>query len=253
MPYLLIIGLQVACIVHLMRRGGNTMWVTALIFLPLVSAIAYFFVEILPGLGQNRHVRTARAKAVAALDPERELRAARDALDLADTAANRLRLADALAELGRHGEAISYYRESIRMTAGDPDARSQGKLAAALYETGQGSEALALLDAIPAPLGQSEKDRQQLLRAKLLEHLGRKDEALALYGDVVTRMPGEEARCRYAALLMAQGWDRKALIVLEEVESRMKRMDRQQRATEADMYRWASEALAALRAKGIAA
>ena len=73
MPYLLIIGLQVACIVHLMRRGGNPMWVTALIFLPVVSAIAYFFVEILPGLGQNRHVRTARARAVATLDPEREL------------------------------------------------------------------------------------------------------------------------------------------------------------------------------------
>jgi hypothetical protein len=253
MPYLLVIALQVACIVHLMRRGGNPLWVTALIFLPVVSAIAYFFVEILPGLGQNRHVRTARAKAVAALDPERELRSARDALDLADTAANRLRVAEALAELGRHEEAIPLYRESIRMTAGDADTRTQGKLASSLYETGQASEALALLNAIPEALGQSEKDRQQLLRAKILEHLGRTDEALVLYGDVVTRMPGEEARCRYAALLIAQGWDRKALIVLEEVEQRMKRMDRQQRAAEADMYRWAGETLARLRAKGIAA
>jgi hypothetical protein len=253
MPYLLIIGLQVACIVHLMRRGGNPMWVTALIFLPVVSAIAYFFVEILPGLGQNRHVRTARAKAVATLDPERELRAARAALDLADTAANRLRVADALTSLGRHGEAVPLYRESLRMTAGEPDVRTQGKLANALYETGQGAEALALLDAIPAPIGQSERDRQQLLRAKLLEHLDRKDEALDLYADVVTRMPGEEARCRYAALLIAQGWDRKALVVLEEVEKRMKRMDRQQRAAEADMYRWAMDALTGLRAKGVAA
>lgn len=253
MPYLLIIGLQVACIVHLMRRGGNPLWVTALIFLPVVSAIAYFFVEILPGLGQNRHVRTARAKAVAALDPERELRAARGALDLADTAANRLRVADALADLGRHEEALPLYRESLRMTVGDPDVRTQGKLAAALYETGHGAEALALLDTIPDPLGQSERDRQQLLRAKVLEHLGRAEEALALYGDVVTRIPGEEARCRYAALLIAQGWDRKALVVLEEVEKRMKRMDRQQRAAEADMYRWATDALASLRSKGVAA
>jgi len=253
MPYLLVIALQVACIVHLMRRGGNPLWVTALIFLPVVSAIAYFFVEILPGLGQNRHVRTARAKAVAALDPERELRAAHGALDLADTAANRLRVADALAALGRHAEAVPLYRESLRMTVGDPDIRTQGKLANALYETGQSTEALALLDESQAPLGQSERDRQQLLRAKTLEHLGRTDEALELYADVVTRMPGEEARCRYAALLIAQGWDRKALVVLEEVEKRMKRMDRQQRAAEADMYRWATEALAGLRAKGITA
>lgn len=253
MPYLLIIALQVACIVHLMRRGGNPLWVTALIFLPVVSAIAYFLVEILPGLGQNRHVRTARAKAVAALDPERELRAARSALDLADTAGNRLRVADALAELGRHDEALPLYRESLRMTVGDPDARTQGKLATSLYETGQGAEALALLDAAPEPMGQSDRDRHALLRAKILEHLNRKDEALELYADLVTRMLGEEARCRYAALLIDQGWDRRALVVLEEVEKRMKRMDRQQRAAEADMYRWASETLAGLRAKGVTA
>ena len=111
------------------------------------------------------------------LDPERELRAARDALDLADTAANRLRVADALAELGRHGEA------------------------------------------------------------------------LALYEDLVTRMPGEEARCRYAALLLDRGWERKAVTVLEEVESRMKRLDRARRAADADMYRWATDTLARLRAR----
>lgn len=249
MPYLLIIGVQVICIVHLMRTGRNPLWITALIFLPGVSALAYLIVEILPGLGSNRHVRTAKAKAIAAIDPERELRAARDALDLADTAAGRLRVADALAELGRHDEALPLYRESIRMTVGEPDLRTQGKLAATLYATGHGAEALALLDTIPAPLGQSEKDRQALLRAKILVHLGRKDEALALYEDIVTRMPGEEARCLYAALLLDQGWERKAVAVLEEVESRMKRLDRHQRAADADMYRWAAETLARLRNK----
>ena len=139
------------------------------------------------------------------------------------------------------------------MTAGEPDVRTQGKLAEALYETGQGAEALALLDAAPEPLGQSDRDRRILLRAKLLEHLGRAEEALERYADIITRMPGEEARCRYAALLIAQGWDRKALVVLEEVEKRMKRMDRQQRAAEADMYRWATDTLAGLRSKGVTA
>ncbi|HEX8302417.1 tetratricopeptide repeat protein [Sphingomonas sp.] len=248
MPYVAVIGLQVLCIVHLMRNGRNPIWLSALIFLPVVSALAYFFVEILPGLGSNRHVRTARNNVVALIDPERELRAAKDSLDLADTAANRLRAADALAALGRHEEAVPLYRESIRMTVGEPDLRTQGKLATSLYETGQGAETLALLDVIPEPMGQSEKDRQALLRAKTLEHLGRNAEALALYEDVVTRIPGEEARCRYAALLLAEGWERRAVKVLEEVESRMKRLDRQQRAADADMYRWATDTLARLRA-----
>jgi hypothetical protein len=87
-----------------------------------------------------------------------------------------------------------------------------------------------------------------LLRAKILEALDRKDEALAVYADLVTRLPGEEGRCRYAALLLDQGWDKKALAVLEEVEARMKRLDRQQRAAEADMYRWAMDTLRDLRA-----
>jgi hypothetical protein len=252
MPFLVVIGLQVLCIVHLMRTGRNPLWLTALIFLPVVSALAYLIVEVLPGLGSNRHVRTARAKAIETIDPERELRAARDALGLADTAANRLRVADASAALGRHDEAVPLYRESIAMTPGDPDLRSQGKLALSLFETGQATETLALLDAIPTPLGQSERDRQALLRARALDHLGRKQEALDLYADLVTRMPGEEARCRYAALLIEQGWERKALVVLEEVEGRMRRLSRHQRVADAGMSRWAGEALAGLRAKGVA-
>ncbi len=244
-----IIALQVACVVHLVRNGRPPLWLSAIIFLPVAGSLAYFLLEVLPGMQGNRHVRTARANVVAALDPEREVRAARDALDLADTAANRLRLGDALAGLGRHGEAIPLYREAIRITGADTDRRTQAKLATSLYETGQGAEALALIDAIDPPVGQSERDRQQLLRAKIFEHLDRKDEALALYEDVATRMPGEEARCRYAALLLDRGWERKAVTVLEEVESRMKRLDRLQRAADADMYRWAGETLARLRAK----
>ncbi|RYY23795.1 MAG: tetratricopeptide repeat protein [Sphingomonadales bacterium] len=247
MHYVAVIGLQVICIVHLMRNSRNPLWLSALIFLPVVSAIAYFFVEILPRMGGNRHVRAAKNNVVALIDPERDLRAAKDALDLADTAANRIRVADALAGLGRHGEAVKLYRESLNMTVGDPDLRTQTKLAASLYETGQGAEALALLDTIPEPAGQSEKDRQALLRAKTLEHLGRNADALAIYEDIVTRMTGEEARCRYAALLIAEGWDRRAIKVLEEVESRMKRLDRTQRAADGDMYHWATETLARLR------
>ncbi|MFX7816675.1 hypothetical protein ABTK28_22235, partial [Acinetobacter baumannii] len=68
----------------------------------------------------NRHLRTAVARATQAIDPEREVRAARDALALADTVANRLRLADALATLGRYGEALPLYREAMRrMPCGD--------------------------------------------------------------------------------------------------------------------------------------
>ena len=245
--YLLMIAIQVLCIVDVIRHGRNQLWIMALMFLPIASTIAYVFVEVLPGMKGNRHVRTVQAKAVMAIDPDREVRAARSALDLTDTVANRMRLADALAGLGKYGEALPLYREAIAMAP--VDMRTAEKLARAEFETGDAAAALTTLDEAPPSSAQSDRDRQALLRARILDQLDRKDEALAIYADLVTRLPGEEARCRYAALLIEQGWDNKALTVLEEVESRMKRLTRHQRSAEADMYRWAMDQLGKLRAK----
>lgn len=246
--YAAIIALQIACIVHVIKTGRNQLWIGALFFLPVASAIAYFVVEILPGLQGNRHVRTVRAKAITAIDPERELRAARSALELADTVANKVRVADALAALGRHDEAVPLYVNALA-NMGGADTRTEAKLAASRFETGDAAGALAVLDGLEPPSGQSERDRHALLRARIYEHLGRKDEALAILADLVTRYPGEEARCRYAALLLAEGYDGRARRVLEEVEQRMRRLDRQQRAAEAEMYKWAADTLRDLRAR----
>ncbi len=240
---------QIACVVHCVRNGRNTFWIWPLIVVPMVGCIAYFIVEVLPGMQGNRHVRTMRAQAAKAIDPEREVRQARDALALADTVANRIRLADALTTIHRPHEAIPLYREAIA-TQALPDDRTRTKLAGVLFEDGQVDAAQDVIKDIERPLGQSERDRLDLLRARIAEHLGDKDAALAIYKDIVTRVPGEEARCRYAALLLDMGRKREALGVLEEVEDRMKRLDRLQRQADADMYRWAMDKLKELRAAG---
>lgn len=247
--YLLILAIQVACVVDVIRNGRNQLWIMALVFLPGASTIAYVLIEVLPRIQGNRHVRTVRAQVEARLDPERELRAARDALGLADTIANQIRVGDALSDLGRFDEAIPLFRAAIERTP-DTDSRTEAKLARALFETGESGEAHTLLDGITPPSTQSDRDRLTLLRARVLTELGEADAALALYVDIVTRMPGEEARCRYAALLLDQGYEPRARAVLEEVESRMKRLDRTQRAADADMYKWAMDKLRALRAAG---
>ena len=242
--FVLMIAVQVYCIVDVIRRGRSSLWIMALVFLPLASAIAYFIVEILPTLRHNRHVRAARETIVEKLDPERELRAAREALDIADTVANRIRVADALSALGRHPEALPYYQKAVGTR---PDLRTGEKLARSLYLNDRPQEALDMLDRLPAVPGQSDKDRVALLRARVFEDLGRDDEAAALYGDVVQRLPGDEARCRYAGLLLKMGRKGQAVLVLEEVEHRMKRLHRNQRAAEAPMYDWAMRELGALR------
>jgi hypothetical protein len=243
--YLGILALQVFCIVDVIRRGRNSIWIMALIFLPVASALAYFIVEVLPGLQHNRHVRVARQSIADKIDPERELRAAREALDVADTMANRLRLADALTELGRHSEALPFYQ---RGAGPRPDFRTGEKLARSLFLNDRPDEALSVLDALPKVTAQSDRDRGALLRARIFEDLGRTDEALALYAEIVERLPGDEARCRYAALLLKAGRKADARRVLEDVEHRMRYLDRHTRTREAPMYEWAMKELTALRA-----
>lgn len=247
MPFIGLSALiQLACIIHVIRTGRQTYWIMVILFLPFLGALAYAVLEILPEYQGNRHVRGVRKNVVRAIDPERDLRAARDALELTDTIANRIVLGDALTALGRHGEAVSAYRDAIGRSP-EPDPSTEAKLARALFETGDNVGALALLDRIAPPSTQSERDRLSLLRARVLAETRRKDEAQALFADIVTRMPGEEARCRYAALLLELGLRHEARRVLEEVESRMKRLDRTQRAAEAEMYKWAGERLKELR------
>jgi hypothetical protein len=244
MLYLLVIAFQVFCIVDVIRRGRSTIWIMALVFLPLASGIAYFIVEILPGLQGHRHVRAARQKIADTIDPERELRAAQQALDVADTMANRIRVADALTALGRHAEALPLYRSGV---GARPDFRTGEKLARSLYFNDRPQDALAAVDALPKVIGQSDIDRVSLLRARILEDLGRSDEALGIYADIVDRLPGDEARCRYAALLLKLGRRAEARQVLEDVAHRMKYIDRHTRMAEAPMYDWAMRELTGLR------
>jgi hypothetical protein len=238
--------IQILCIVHVIKTGRNQMWIMAIGFMSLIGCAAYFIAEILPTLGHNRHVRAAKAQVSSLVDPERDLRHATDALSLADTAANRIAVADAYAALGRHFDALPYYREALAKSAGK-DPRTRFRLAQSLFETGDSAGTLDLLDELPPVTSISETDKRLLLQARALGELGRNTQAGLIYEDIVTRVPGEEARCRYAALLLQTGQDARARTMLEEVESRMKRLNRTQRTAESEMYSWAMDQLAKLR------
>lgn len=237
---------QIACVIHLIRNGRPQLWLWAIILLPIAGSAAYVVVEILPGLFQRREVRAVKAAAVKRLDPERELRAAREAVDVADTAATRTALADALAEGGQWGEAVRHYREAVAKTLGK-DRAARFKLARACLEAGNGAEARRLLEALPESASPSENDRAALLLARSLEDSGESDRAIALYAELGERMPGAEAQCRQAALLIAAGRRAEALPLLEETERRARRLDKMERRKDSDMYDWAARTLAELR------
>ncbi|MCI4589344.1 hypothetical protein MOK15_04440 [Sphingobium sp. BYY-5] len=237
---------QILCAVHAIRSGRNQIWLLFIFLFSILGCFAYLVLEVLPAHWNNRHVRTARAQVVGKVDPERAVRDAERSLELAETAANYIALGDAQTVRHRYADAEVAYRKALTLGPGN-DWATQVKLAAMLFECGKSGEALRLLDAAPELARGSEWDRRALLRARILADLGRVAEARTLFEDVVERMAGEEARCHYAAFLLQQGDSHRARSILEEVEQRARRMDRTQRASQADMYRWAGERLAELR------
>jgi len=238
--------IQIACAVHCVRNRGNSLWLMVIIFLSIPGCLAYAIFEILPQYAGHREVRRVRAAAARKLDPERDVRLAREALDTADTVANRIALGDALAEQGKWAEAIAQY-DLAEAKAPSAERATQFRLARACFEAGRFARARTLLDGLPPSGSQAETDRADLLRARLLEQAGESEPALALYDDIGRRMPGGEAQCRQAALLISLGRGREAVPLLGEVERRVKRLDRLERAAQADMYDWAARTLAELR------
>lgn len=237
---------QIACAVHCVRNSRNGLWLMVIIFLSIPGCIAYALFEILPQYSGRRGVRHLKSAAVRTLDPERQVRAAREALETADTAANHIALADALVEKEMFGEAIQYYRGALARTPSG-DRATLLKLASAELESGNAAEASRRLEALPASGSARANDEAALLLARALEETGESERALALYADVGQRLPGGEAQCRQAALLVALGRRGEAEPILAEVEGIARKLDRYERARNSDMYAWAARTLVEIR------
>ena len=252
MPILFaIIALQLACAVHCVRSGRNGTWVMVILFFPVIGSLAYVVMEVLPGSGVNRTASKARAKVAQKLDPDRDLRHAREQLETADTAANHVAYADSLAARGIWLEAITHYERGEAKAPGGSDRGIRLKLIRACFEAGRTKRARDMLEALPESTVRVDNDRASLLLARMLEAEGESARALALYHDVGIRLPGAEAQCREAGLLLNLGRRREALAPLVEAEKRAKKMDKNERAKDPDMYAWAAETLAELRAEGL--
>lgn len=247
MPYFIaILLLQLFCIVHIIRTDTQKLWILGIVFLPLLGSLAYLILEVLPSLAGNRRMRHAKKTAVSRIDPDREVRAARERLAITDSLANQIALADALTARGKYGEAIGLY-EAAASNEIASDNRLSVKYAEALLYDGKSQKALDVLDDIETPDSPRDAKRYLYVKARCLEELERTDEASDIYETLLKQSADDEIRCRYAAVLLADGHEGRARELLEEVEYSAKIMDRTLVAERADMYKWAKDELARIR------
>ncbi|HVN00362.1 MAG TPA: hypothetical protein VMT68_09115 [Caulobacteraceae bacterium] len=207
--------------VHAVRTNQQLFWVFVILFIPFLGSIVYIAAVLVPDLlGGTRAQRMGMA-ARDALDPTREYRTAKAAVDDTPTVHNRMRLAAAAAALGKHAEAEQLYGEAAQGIHADDPALLLGR-ANALIELGRASEALPLVE----KLSQEQAARSPttaLAQGRIYEALGSYAEADAAYQWAAGRLPGLEALARYAAFLARAGRKQEAADNLAEIDRRLER------------------------------
>jgi len=206
--------------VHAVRSNQNMYWLWIILLFQPVGGLVYVVAVLIPDLVGGARAKRLGMAARDALDPMREYRQAKAAVDETATVHNRMRLAAAAAGLGRHAEAESLYAEAAQGIHADDPALLLGR-ATALVELGRFEEALALLKQLGEDEARARSPSVSLTLGRALEGLGRYPEADTAYQWAVGRLPGLEGLARYAAFLARTGRRQEAADTLAEIDRRI--------------------------------
>ena len=240
---LLLVLVDVLCVVHAAKTGRFWPWGAVILAVPGFGALAYFLMEILPEWLGTPQGRLARHRVSKTLDPAKHYRMLSDQLEVTDTIANRVALAEECLELEKFGEALRHYDHVLALPMGDEAVYGLGK-ARAQFGLGQSDEAIATLDGLRMRWPDYQSAEGHLLYARALEENGRIEDALFEYQAVANYFSGAEARVRYGLLLDKAGRQAEAKAVLSEVLARYKRSPRYVRRMQSE---WIARAQKALR------
>jgi hypothetical protein len=213
---ILLLLIQAALIVHVIKTGRNQLWIWAIFLLPGIGALAYFAAEILPELFGGRTARRAQAGVRRMIDPNRELRRASAEVEISGNADARRRLGDELNERQQYDEAIEVYRGGLRGIFEHDPTLLLG-LARAQFGKRDYAAARATLEQVVQHNPDFKSADAQLLYARTLEAQDALDEAEREYATLAPGYPGAEARLRYGLLLKKRGKSAEAQRVLKDL------------------------------------
>ena len=219
MPYALGIAsfaLLIGCIIHAIRHERVFPWMFILIFLPGIGPVLYFFLEVLPGFVGARQTGAVKRHVTKLANPNRDLKAAKREVELVGSVDAKRKLAEEYIHRGEYGDAIELLRSALTGVHSD-DPALLFALARALVAVEDGAGAQAALDELQAANPKFVSADAHLLYVRALEFQKKVEEALEEYEKLVRYYPGEEARCRYALLLLENANTDRAREVFEEI------------------------------------
>lgn len=214
--FILSIIVQVAFVVHIVKTGRNTTWIWIVLALPVAGSIAYFIIEVLPGLGSSHTARKTKHSVVNTLNPNKDLNQAVQNFSLSDTVENSMNLAAECIGQEKYEEAKSLYERCLTGVHKDDPELMQG-LASAEFGLGEFKTCRGILDDLIEKNPDYKSPEAHLLYARSLEGLGETQEALHEYEALDKYFPGPEATYRYAKLLQAIEQQDKARAQFEKI------------------------------------
>ena len=187
--------------VHAIRTGQQIFWLIVLFSFPLLGSLVYFLAIFLPSSRLERGIvkigSAAASIATRVLDPDRELREARQAFDLTPTAQNQMRLANALLEDGNSAEAVQQFDLCLKGPFA-ADAAIRIGAARAKLQNGQAALAVQLLKQVRTDTPDFRPESVALLLANALADAKQDDEARQNYVAAVARFDSIDCRAEYA-------------------------------------------------------
>jgi hypothetical protein len=239
-----ILILDIMFVVHAAKTGRLQPWAYIILLLPGVGVIAYVVVELIPEWLGSVQGRRAQKHIANKLNPEKRYRALTDAVEIADTFANRVELAEECLALGKFEEAKRHFEVMLARPRGDEPAYMFGK-ARAEFGLGRPADTIATLDRLCQIFPSYQSADAHLIYARALEACGRSEEALQEYRALSDYFVGAEARVRYGLLLARLGREAESKAWLGEVLTQLRRAPAHVRRAQAE---WITVAEKAVRA-----
>ena len=247
MPILLLasFALQILCAVHVVRSGRPMYWIWLLLIGSYLAVIVYALVAVIPDLRNDPRSRNVAKEVLNRFDPERQRRHVQQRLELADTTDNRRALAEECLRLGDHANATELYQSILKGIYATEPMFMLG-LAQAQAGGGDYQAARATLDALIQAHPAFRSSEGHLLYARCLEETGEHEGALQEYEALSRSYPGEQARLRYATLLLKRERPDEARQVLHDMLRRARLAPRYYRRKEREWLDAAKRELSTL-------
>ncbi len=209
--YYLIIGLQIFCAVHCLRRGTQGRWLWMIIVLPVLGSLIYIYNEIL----SNRRYSGPKINVGAVINPGGKIKKLEEELKFTDTFNNRIALADAYLAAGQTEKAADLYKASLTGAFAENE-HAMAQLMIAYYELGQYEDVLPIAKKL-YKLPQFPRSKAHMAYAMSLESLGNIDEAENEFKAMKGRYSYFEQRYQYGLFLVRNGREDDAWTIFSDM------------------------------------